>query len=349
MPAARFLISAWLCLLAWVATPTALTAQGEHGQGEHATGAPSATTHEDPGHQDPAAHSDADHGGHGAELHTMEMSIADIFAHQFSHSVPYKIFTPQISPDESVNNWFAIYNVQPWQWVGLVLLALVFLPVLGSFKSGRAGRVTRIFRGFCLWVRDDLVYSVMGKEIGREFVPFFMFVFFFIMAQIVIGLLPSIPALGHDFPWAVYTATGTPYVTGALAIITLVLMLGLGMKHNGVFGFFKGLIPHGVPPALLPILVPIELAGLIIKPAALTIRLFANMLAGHLVIASAIGLIFAFTKLLGGSAGAYLTAIPCAGMAVFIFIIESFVTLLQAYIFTLLSVTFIYQSIHQEH
>jgi F0F1-type ATP synthase membrane subunit a len=73
------------------------------------------------------------------------------------------------------------------------------------------------------------------------------------------------------------------------------------------------------------------------------------MLAGHLVIASAIGLVFLFAKLQDGAATSYLTAIPCFGMAVFIYIIEAFITLLQAYIFTFLSINFVYQSIHQDH
>ena len=126
-------------------------------------------------------------------------------------------------------------------------------------------------------------------------------------------------------------------------------MLGLGMKKNGVFGFFKGLIPHGLPKLLIPIMFLIEFVSLFVKPFALTIRLFANMLSGHLVIASAIGLVFLFAKMLGGSGAAYLTALPCAGMAIFIYIIEAFVTLLQAYIFTFLSINFIHQSMHQEH
>jgi F-type H+-transporting ATPase subunit a len=158
-----------------------------------------------------------------------------------------------------------------------------------------------------------------------------------------------VPAVAHGFPFTVYTATGTPYVTGALAVITLLLMVGFGMKKNGVFGFWKGLVPHGLPLPLIPIMFLIEFVSLFVKPFALTIRLFANMLAGHLVIASAIGLVFLFAKLLGGSALAYLTALPCVGMAIFIYIIEAFVTLLQAYIFTLLSVTFIQQAMHQEH
>lgn len=327
----KSLLTFWVCLVALVGH-VSLRAQ-------HGTDLP----------QHPAAAKTAEpHGEHAAhaDLHTLEMSASDFFKHQFSHSVPYVIFTPKVSPDADVNHLFAVYNVQPWQWVCLGLMFVVFLPVVGSFRRASPGRFTRVMRGFCLWIRDEMVYSVMGKQEGRAFVPLFLFTFFFITFQNVIGLLPSV---GHHFPTAIYTATGTPYVTGALAAVTLALMLGLGIKKNGMFGFFKGLVPHGLPLPLIPIMFVIEVISLLVKPFALTIRLFANMLAGHLVIASAIALIFLFTKMQGGAITSYLTALPCVGMAIFIYIIEAFVTLLQAYIFTFLSINFVYQSIHQDH
>lgn len=332
----RVLLVAWLCFLAALVGSPALRAQ------EHSTEQGGATTS---GHapQGEAGHAAAGHEGHSAS--TLEMASGDFFKHQFSHSVPYAIYTPKVSSDENVNRLFTIYNVQPWQWVCLGLMLVVFLPVLGSFRSGRAGWFTRVMRGFCLWVRDEMVYSVMGKEEGRAFVPLFLFTFFFIAFQNVIGLIPS---AGHHFPLAIYTATGTPYVTGALAIVTLMLMVGLGIKKNGL-AFFKNLVPHGLPLPLVPIMFVIELISLLVKPFALTIRLFANMLAGHLVIASAIALIFLFTKMQGGAITSYLTLVPCLGMAIFIYIIEAFVTLLQAYIFTFLSINFIYQAMHQDH
>lgn len=286
-----------------------------------------------------------DDHGHPPAKKTLEMSNADFFNKQFEHSVPYVIFTPKISPDDKVNKFFEIYNVQPWQWVALGLMLVLFLPVVGSFKKNQVGWFTRILRGWCLWIRDEMVYKVMGKEHGRPFVPFFLFVFFFICFQNVLGLIPS---AGHHFPLAIYTATGTPYVTGALAIIVFLTMIGMGMKSNGALGFWKGLVPH-VPVLLWPMMFAIELVGLVVKPFALTIRLFANMLAGHLVIGSAIALVFLFTKMQGGAATSYLTALPCAGLAIFIYVIEAFVTLLQAYIFTFLSINFLWQAMHQEH
>jgi ATP synthase subunit 6 len=328
MLATRLLVTVWLCLLAMVGTAP-LSAQNE------AAPKPTGTV------QEPKV---VGHGEH-KELRTLEMSAGDYFKHQFSHSVPYPIWGYTTEDGHKKVGPLTMYNVQPWQWVCLGLMLVVFLPVLGSFKGGRASWFTRVMRGFCLWVRDEMVYSVMGKEEGRAFVPLFLFMFFFIAFQNVIGLVPSV---GHSFPTAIYTATGTPFVTGAYAIVTLLLMLGLGIKKNGL-GFFKNLVPHGLPAPLVPIMFVIELISLVVKPFALTIRLFANMLAGHLVIASAIALIFLFTKMQGGAITSYLTALPCFGMAVFIYIIEAFVTLLQAYIFTFLSINFIWQSMHQEH
>jgi F-type H+-transporting ATPase subunit a len=221
----------------------------------------------------------------------------------------------------------------------------IMLAVSNSFhRAGRPGWLTRVFRGWCRWVRDEMVYNVMGKEEGRAWTPFFLFLFFFVAGQNLIGMIPGVTGVVEPA-----TATGTPYVTGTMAVVTLLLMLGFGMKQNGVFGFFKGLLPHGLPVALIPLMIVVELTGLIVKPFALTVRLFANMLAGHLVIASSIGLIFVFAKMFHGSMFSYVTAVPAIGMAVFIYIIESFVVLLQAYIFTYLSVIFLHQAMHQEH
>ena len=331
MPLKRLLIAVWFCLVAAVALPAQ--------QGGAAAGAPV------------EQHGEGHHEGGSPKL-TREMSPADVMKRQFTHSVPYPVafFEKDEHGKPKEVSWLTVYNVQPWQWVCIGLMFVVFLPVLGSFKTGRASRFTRVMRGFCLWVRDEMVYSVMGKEEGKAFVPLFFFMFFFIVFQNVIGLIPS---AGHHFPLAIYTATGTPNVTAPLALITLALMLGFGFKKNGVFGFFKGLIPHGLPLPLVLLLAPIELVGLLVKPFALTVRLFANMLSGHLVIAAAIGLIFVFAKMQAGPDGeswvSYVTALPCFGMAVFIYIIEAFITLLQAYIFTFLSINFIYQSIHQDH
>jgi F-type H+-transporting ATPase subunit a len=294
--------------------------------------------------QTPAAPAAPGHD-HPQEQHksTLEMTNAEIFASLHGHSVPHAVI-PHVGPGEKAP-WWAIYNVNVWQWIALGLAFLIMLAVSNSFhRSGQPGWLTRVFRGWVRWVRDEMVYAVMGKEEGRAWVPFFLFVFFFVAFQNMLGLIPAIPGVLEPV-----TATGTPYVTGALAVIMLLLMLGFGMKKNGVFGFWKGLLPHGLPWPLIPLMVVVELTGLMVKPFALTVRLFANMLAGHLVIASSIGLVFVFVKMFDASPLSYVTAVPAVGMAVFIYIIESFVVLLQAYIFTYLSIIFLHQAMHQDH
>jgi len=292
--------------------------------------------------QDPAAGAASPDQGHGAK--TMEMDNAQFFKKQYEHNVPYVLFVPEITGNPETDKLFSFYNVNKFQWIALAICLVIFLRVKASFrKQGEVGFVTRVFRGWCRWIRDEMVYPVLGEEEGKQFAPYFIFLFFFVATMNVVGMVPS------GGPISTYTATGTPYVTGALALITLVTMLFFGMKQNGVVGFFKGLLPHGLPAPLIPLMAVVELVGLLVKPFALTIRLFANMLAGHLVIASFIGLIFLFAKMQGGAVTSYLTAVPAVGMAVFIFIIESFVTLLQAYIFTYLSIIFLQQAMHPEH
>lgn len=110
---------------------------------------------------------------------------------------------------------------------------------------------------------------------------------------------------------------------------------------NGVFGYFKGLIPHGVPGYLFPIMFIVELMGLFTKPFALAIRLFANMTAGHIVILALLGLIFILQT--------YFVAPVSIAFALFIYLLEILVALLQAYIFTMLSSLFIGMAVHQEH
>ena len=171
MLAKRILITVWFCLVAAVALPAQ---EGGVVGGEQGVG------HAAPGHDD-QGDAGGDHGHHGPR-HTMEMTASDIFKWQFDHSVTYPTDLLRVYEDdeEHRNGLFTIWNIHPWQWVCLGLMLLIFTPVVGSFKKGQVGWLTRVMRGFCLWVRDEMVYSVMGKEEGRKYAPFFMFMFFFV-------------------------------------------------------------------------------------------------------------------------------------------------------------------------
>jgi len=234
-----------------------------------------------------------------------------------------------------------VYDITLWQ-VGAVLLIFVLFfffvrrPLEGAADGKRMGWLGRVFSGFVMYIRDEMVMPIMGEKDGRAFLPFFLFVFFFIMFMNVLGLLP------HS-----KTPTATITVTGAMAVVVLVVMLVSGMKAQGAKQFWIGLVPHGVPSWLVPLLFLVEVIGLVVKPFALMIRLFANMLAGHLVVLSFMGLILLFAPQIQN--WAYAIAVPSVGLAVFIMIIEGFVALLQAYIFTYLSILFINMCRHPDH
>ncbi|HRE11885.1 MAG TPA: F0F1 ATP synthase subunit A [Ignavibacteria bacterium] len=179
-----------------------------------------------------------------------------------------------------------------------------------------------------VFVRDDVVKPSMGHG-ADKYLPFFFTMFFFILFVNVISLFPGMS-----------TGTSSISVTAGLALITFIMTQIHGIKHNGFVGYFKGLIPPGVPVFVLPIMVIIEFLGLLTKPFALAIRLFANMTAGHIVIYALIGLIF----MLG-----YAVIPVSIAFTLFIYVLEILVAVLQAYIFTMLSALFIGMAIHQDH
>merc|ERR1739841_41864 len=162
----------------------------------------------------------------------------------------------------------------------MILVAMSGVP--SYLRTGKGDVVTRLMGGFCQWVRDDLVEPAMGKELSAKLLPLMMYVFFFILFMNVMGLTPMS-----------VTPTTCIFVTGALALITFVLMIAGGMIAQGPVNFLKHLVPD-VPLFLWPMLFVIELLGLLIKPVALMIRLFATMTGGHLVVLSFLGLIFFF-------------------------------------------------------
>jgi len=278
-----------------------------------------------------------DHG-HAKAKSTMEMGNSEFFLQQFGHTTPHAILQFQLSPDPKINRLFTFYDVNQYQVYSILLMLVVFMLVLGSFGAPQTPWIVRVFRGWCLWLRDEVIYSVMGKEQGKVFAPYFLYLFFFIAFGNLLGMIPG-----------GVTMTATIYVTGALALVTFVMMVGGGMIQQGPGKYWLNLLPQGIPIWLIPLMAVLEVIGLIVKPFALTIRLFANMLAGHLVIGSFIGMIFLFAKMMDMGWLAWVAAVPSVGMAVFIFIIEAFVALLQAYIFTYLSIIFVQQSLHPAH
>jgi ATP synthase subunit 6 len=230
----------------------------------------------------------------------------------------------------------ALFNLQIFQVAAVLLTLLAFAGVPRYLRTGKGDVLTKLAAGFAQWVRDEMVRPVMGKELGNRFLPYFLSVFFFILFMNLMGLVPFSA-----------TPTASIFVTAALALTTFFAMLLCGMAAQGPIAFWKHLVPH-VPLALWPLMFVVEVVGLMVKPFALMIRLFANMSGGHMVVLSFMGLIF-FLGQLWGPAGAWGASPVGLGFAVFIMIIESFVALLQAFIFTQLSILFVNASVHPEH
>lgn len=215
-------------------------------------------------------------------------------------------------------------------WLALTLLVVAFAVAVKSYKKSKSPKgLSNFLEVLVLFVKDEIAKPTIGKGYER-FLPYLLTVFFFILTCNFLGLIPFMT-----------TATSNISVTATLAIISFFVIQIGGMMKNGAWGYFKGLIPHGVPAWLLPIMFVVEMLGLFTKPFALAIRLFANMSAGHIVILALIGLIFILKT--------FIVAPVSVAFALFIYLLEILVALIQAYIFTMLSSLFIGMAVHQEH
>jgi F-type H+-transporting ATPase subunit a len=211
-----------------------------------------------------------------------------------------------------------------YMWLGGALVFLVLMFARRSAGSTRPRGIGNLVEVFIVFIRDEVVLPNTGAE-GLRYMPFFLTTFFFILGMNLLGMVP----FGAS-------ATGNLSVTLGLALCSFGLIQWAGIRAHGFGGHFKGLMPHGVPIAVAPILLPIEFLGMFTKPFALCVRLFANMMAGHAVLAAFMGLILV-----------PLLALGIVPFAMLLSILELFVAFLQAYVFVMLTAIFVGGSIHQ--
>jgi F-type H+-transporting ATPase subunit a len=205
-------------------------------------------------------------------------------------------------------------------WLATAVLFLVVLVAVRRRNVVPSG-LYNFVETLVQFVRNEIAVRNMGEKEADRFVPYLVSAFFFILFLNLFGLIPYAA-----------TATGNLSVTLMMALFTFVITQYAQIKAQGIGGWLAHLT-GGVHWLLWPIMIPVEILGLFTKPFALTIRLFANMIAGHIVILSLIGLIFAL--------GTPWVAIGSVPMALAIFLLELFVAFVQAYIFTMLSSLFI--------
>lgn len=231
------------------------------------------------------------------------------------------------------------------------LLLMLFVPALVRRRRGtdEVGRLVptgsaNAIEAICEFLRKEVAQPNLGPYTDR-FIKYVWSVFFFILLNNLLGLLP-IAAISPLFGAHVGgTATGNIYVTATLALMTFSLMVFNGIRLGG-----KHYLAHFCPGPLwlAPLLVPVEIIGLLARIFALSVRLFANMVAGHILLAVLVGFILSAGAAMGAGGG-FAVAIPVILGSVAITLLEVFVAFLQAFIFTFLTCLFIGQSIVFHH
>lgn len=219
-----------------------------------------------------------------------------------------------------------------------LLIAVVFIGLARRMRRSDVpkGRVWNMLEAMLVYVRDEVARPAIGHHDADRFVPFLWTMFFFVLVCNLFGMLP----------WA-GSPTASLSTTGALAVITFITVLAAGMAKLGPIGFWTGQVPHLEMPKvlaifLIPMIFVIEIFGLFIKHSVLAVRLLANMMAGHLVLA-------VITAFIAATAGSFLfwfvTPVSVAGAAA-LSLLEFLVAFIQAYIFTFLSALFIGMAVH---
>lgn len=234
---------------------------------------------------------------------------------------------------------------------GVLLIALV--PVLVRRRRGSSGVDALVATGsangleaVCEYLRKEVAEPALHEHTDR-FIKYIWSVFFFVLTVNILGLLP-IPAVSNLFGTHLGgTATGNIWMTATMAIVTMVMMVVNGVRLGGT-AYLAHFCPG--PIWMAPLLVPVEIVGLIAKVFALAVRLFANMIAGHILLAVLLSFILAAGAKSTGL-GLGIGVVVVAG-SVAINLLELFVAFLQAFIFTFLTTLFIGMSVvlhHDDH
>ena len=221
--------------------------------------------------------------------------------------------------------------------VGMLAAAIIglwlFLALSRSYRKTGISHpkgIQSLLEPVICFVRDDIAIPNLGHEKYARFMPYLLSVFFFILINNIMGLIPFPPPFGAN-------VTGNIAVTFTLAFFSFVII-----QINGSKSYWRHIFAApGLPVWMLPLMIPVELIGLIAKPFALMVRLFANITAGHIIVMSLLALIFIFKSLF--------VAPVTILFVIFMDCLELLVAFLQAYVFTLLSSLFISLAVVEEH
>ncbi len=246
--------------------------------------------------------------------------VGDIF-HEVSDQVwiPFELFGFDLS----------ITKLTIFMWIASSILLGVAFSVRKNLSLAPTGRLANAVEALVMFVRDDIVKPNLHDD-WKRFMPLFATFFFFVLINNSIGMIPYFA-----------NPTGNISVTIMLATMTFLTIIFASVKKNGIGGFLKSFVPPDVPTFILPIIVLAEVLGLFTKSFALCIRLFANMIAGHIVILTLFGLIY----ILHSWILVPFTIVTNIGIS----ILEILIVLIQTYVFTYLSAIFVGMSLNPEH
>lgn len=240
----------------------------------------------------------------------------------------------------------SINKVVAYVWLSALIVFVICYAIAKTVQLLPSSKQVA-FEGLYEYIRDNLVAAVMPKEAVVTWFPYLFTLFLFILVNNLIGLIPLPFKMSHEYSplpeFTTYAATSNLGVTLGLASLTFILTHFMGMKHNGAIGYYKNWTPATAPTVLKPVLFVIHAVSEFFRLVSLSVRLFANMLAGHIMILVFYSLIFMLS-----TATLALAAIIESGV-VLISGFEIFVALIQAYIFAILSGVYIGGAIHQEH
>jgi F-type H+-transporting ATPase subunit a len=257
------------------------------------------------------------------------------------HGGPAEILMHHVVDTRYGNLYVGGLNLGPTKhlayFAGAAVLVIILVRLaMRSYRQRIPRGLGAAVEALVVFVRDEIAEKNIGHGDGARFTPLLLSFFFFILVAALLGLMPFQA-----------TSTGNISVTMGLAVVAFFAMQWAGISKHGVVHHFAAMVPPGLPKWLLPIMVPVELLGMFSRPFALMVRLFANMLAGHMVIATLLLLI----PLMAAVSTAFgILMIPISLLlALFIMLLEVLVAFIQAYIFTLLTSIFIGMSAHPSH
>jgi F-type H+-transporting ATPase subunit a len=252
----------------------------------------------------------------------LKFFMASVFHHGTESYGNYSLVDEEIissDPNEKIYDFSITKNVTQLMLTAVILF-LLFTSIAKAYKTTGITNAPKgkqsFFEPLITFVRDDIAKGNIGHN-SDKYVPYLLTVFFLILLNNVLGLIP----VGANL-------TGNIAFTFVLSVITLIVTNINANKH-----YWHHIFAPPAPKALYPILVPLEIVGIFTKPFALMIRLFANITAGHIIVISLVVLIFLFKTI-------WISPVA-VGFALFIDVLECLVALLQAYIFTLLTALFI--------